>query len=145
MFTFPRCSQLTSCYKLLFVQFLSGGGLVPFNHLCGILQIKRVHSHGMLTLDQIHALNDKLLVNLFANLESNELTRNFTYTCWLVPNCQQTFSSFGNETKSKAQVKAHLRQHIATLRAEAEAEGKWVASSCHRAVYVGVGFSGKGE
>ena len=90
-------------------------------------QIKRgIHSQGMLSLEQIHALNDKLLINLFANLESNELTRNFTYTCWLLPaSCQQSFSSFGNEAKAKSQVKAHLRQHIAAL--IRKAEGKCVA------------------
>ena len=92
-----------------------------------LFQIKRVggvQSQSTLSLEQIQTLNDKLLLNLFASLESNELTRNFTYTCWLLPaSCQQVFSSFGNETKAKAQVKAHLRQHIAAL--AGKAEGRW--------------------
>jgi len=67
-------------------------------------------------LEQIWALNDKQLVALFAEPASNELTRNFAYTCMLMPDsCTAIFTSFGSELKARNAVKEHLLNHLREL------------------------------
>lgn len=70
----------------------------------------------MMTLEQIRMLSDKVLVNTFAELHSDEIKRKYTYRCWLIPEkCQEQFSSFGSEMKARQCVKTHLLSHIGTL------------------------------
>jgi len=67
-------------------------------------------------LDQIWGLNDKQLVALFAEPAANELTRNFAYTCALMPDqCAAIFTSFGSELKARTAVKEHLLDHLREL------------------------------
>ncbi len=69
-----------------------------------------------LHLEQIRGLSDKLLVQLFAELSANEMTRNYTYTCLLVPDkCQEAHSSFGNESKARDRMRVHLTKHVEAL------------------------------
>jgi len=69
-----------------------------------------------LHLDQIRTLSPKFLVNLFGELTSNEITRNYSYTCFLIPEkCSATFTSFGSEIKAREQMKRHLKKHIDDL------------------------------
>ena len=75
-----------------------------------------VNSLEMLTLEQIRMLSDSALINMFADSTSDELRRQFTYTCFLMPeHCQESFSSFGNESRARQRVKAHLLAHIGEL------------------------------
>lgn len=68
-------------------------------------------------------LSDKLLLNMFAELTADEIRRNYAYVCYLIPEkCQQKFTSFGNETKARLQMKTHLLGHIAELLAESNSE-----------------------
>ncbi|XP_029658043.1 uncharacterized protein LOC115232346 isoform X1 [Octopus sinensis] len=74
----------------------------------------------ILNLEQIQSLSDKTLLNLFSEITCNEMTRNFTYQCYLIPEkCQEKFTSFGNETKAKMHMKQHLINHIDQLVYEA--------------------------
>ena len=67
-------------------------------------------------LDEIWSLNDKQLVALFAEPASNELTKNFAYTCALMPEkCAAIFTSFGSELKARESVKEHLLDHLREL------------------------------
>jgi len=67
-------------------------------------------------LDQIWALNDKQLVSLFAEPSANELTKNFAFTCALMPEtCNASFTSFGSESKARNAVKEHLLDHLREL------------------------------
>jgi len=67
-------------------------------------------------LDEIWALNDKQLVTLFAEPASNELTKNFAFTCALMPDsCAAIFTSFGSEFKARSAVKEHLLDHLRAL------------------------------
>jgi len=67
-------------------------------------------------LEQIWALNDKQLVALFAEPAANELTKNFAYTCALMPDkCAAIFTSFGSESKARSAVKEHLLDHLREL------------------------------
>lgn len=75
-----------------------------------------MQSLDLLTLEQIRMLSDKALVNMFADMTANEMTRNYTYTCFLMPNeCKETFTSFGNENRARMRVRAHLLGHIGEL------------------------------
>lgn len=78
-----------------------------------------------LVLDQIRILSDRMLLDMFSELTSNEMRRTFSYRCYLMPNvCAETFSSFGSENKARLQMKSHLMAHIAKLLAEANAPGR---------------------
>lgn len=68
------------------------------------------------TLQQIQSLSQKALISLFAEMSANEMSRNYTYVCHLIPDkCKQSFSSFGNESKSRSQMMAHLASHVEHL------------------------------
>lgn len=55
----------------------------------------------------------------------NEMTKNFTYQCYLMPEkCQEKFTSFGHETKAKIHMQTHLNSHIEQL--AREANGKYL-------------------
>ncbi|XP_064621560.1 uncharacterized protein LOC135484220 [Lineus longissimus] len=97
------------------------------------LTLRNVQSMEVLNLDQIRLLSDKALVNLFADMTSNELKRNYTFTCYLQPNkCFANFSSFGNETRARQLVCSHLREHVEKIVKESEgAKVKFTAEPIH--------------
>lgn len=67
-------------------------------------------------LSEIWALTNKQLVQNFSVLNSNELTKNFAYTCYLMPeNCAEIFTSFGSENKAKSEILYHLLNHLRDL------------------------------
>ena len=77
---------------------------------------RNLQSLDLLNLNQIQTLSDKLLINMFADLVCNEMTRNYTYTCCLMPKkCKDSFSSFGNESKARLKIRTHLLSHIEQL------------------------------
>ncbi|XP_021353621.1 zinc finger protein Xfin-like [Mizuhopecten yessoensis] len=84
----------------------------------------------LLDLDQIQSLSDKALLSFFSEMKSNEITRNFTYTCYLMPKkCQEQFKSFGNETQARMRMRNHLHKHIEKLIEEfndSNIKGKYV-------------------
>jgi len=87
-----------------------------------------------MTLDKIWALNDKQLVALFAEPAANELTKNFAYTCALMPEtCAAIFTSFGSELKARTAVKEHLLDHLRELvsRARGACSGLPNCRTCH--------------
>ncbi|KAK7070507.1 hypothetical protein SK128_006354 [Halocaridina rubra] len=70
----------------------------------------------VLTLDQIAGMTDNLLVKLFAEFESNEMWKRFTYTCRMLPAaCNKYFQSFGSEHKARTGMKMHLHGHLKNL------------------------------
>lgn len=74
----------------------------------------------ILNLEQIQMLSEKSLLNFFSEMTCNEMTRNFTYQCFLIPDkCCERFTSFGNEAKAKLQIRQHLADHIQQLLDEA--------------------------
>ena len=86
-------------------------------------------------LDEIWALNDKQLVALFAEPASNELTKNFAYTCALMPEtCAAIFTSFGSEFKARSAVKEHLLNHLREL--VSKARGMICLSRLLQSIYV---------
>ncbi|XP_055957111.1 B-cell lymphoma 6 protein homolog isoform X2 [Patella vulgata] len=81
---------------------------------------RSIQSLEVLNLDQIQALSDKAVISLFADISSNEMTKNFTFKCYLMPEkCKETYTSFGNESRARAKMRDHLLSHIARLIDEA--------------------------
>lgn len=84
------------------------------------LSMRTIQSLEVLTLEQILGLSEKTLINLFSDVESNEMRRNYTYTCYLMPKqCQKQFTSFGSEMRAYGDIKKHLYQHLDELEREA--------------------------
>ena len=82
--------------------------------------MRTIQSLEVLTLEQILGLKEKILVSMFSDVESNEMRRNFTYTCYLMPKqCQKQYTSFGSEMKALADIKKHLKKHLDDLTKEA--------------------------
>lgn len=78
--------------------------------------MRLLQSLEVLNLKQIQSLSDKFLVNFFAEMTSNEMTRNFIYTCILIPKkCKAQFRSFGNESGARMKMRNHLHKHIEQL------------------------------
>ena len=89
--------------------------IVTFNFILQTTK-RSIHSLELLDLEQIKMLSEKLLVSYFAELSSNEMTRNFTFTCYLMPKvCKEQFKSFGNETQARLKMKKHLLKHLEQL------------------------------
>ena len=81
---------------------------------------RSVQHMDFLTLDQIQALSAKNLVNMFSELSSNEMTKNYTYACYLIPSkCKESYTSFGNESKARSLMREHLVKHVAVLTKQA--------------------------
>lgn len=60
------------------------------------------------------------LVKQFAIFTSDELKRQYSYTCALVPGCQQKYTSFASEEKARVSIKSHLEEHLEYLKADKE-------------------------
>ncbi|XP_074644542.1 uncharacterized protein LOC141901259 isoform X5 [Tubulanus polymorphus] len=97
------------------------------------LTLRTIQSMDVLTLDQIRYLTDKSLVNLFSDMSSDEIKRNYTFTCYLIPSkCEVAVSSFGNEMKARLRMCQHLRDHIKQLSEEyADPKVKFTAEPLH--------------
>lgn len=102
-------------------------------HKCHILFIdssfffqitkRNVQNLEVFNLEQIQLLSERCLVNFFSDLTSNEITRNFIFTCALMPDkCQVQYKSFGNETQARLRMKKHLNAHIQDLLKEQNGE-----------------------
>ena len=79
---------------------------------------------------EICQLSDKQLVLMFSEMTSNEITRNFAYTCYLMPEtCAQIYTSFGNESRAKSCMELHLLDHVHTLLKKARADRSFTFTS----------------
>lgn len=84
---------------------------------------RNVQNLEVFNLEQIQLLSERCLVNFFSDLTSNEITRNFIFTCALMPDkCQVQYKSFGNETQARLRMKKHLNAHIQDLLKEQNGE-----------------------
>lgn len=77
---------------------------------------RRPSDYDLLTLDHVSSMTENLLLKLFAEFESNEMWKRFTYTCGMLPAaCSKYFQSFGSEHKARSGMKAHLQTHLKSL------------------------------
>lgn len=87
-----------------------------------ILYLQRnVHTLEKLDLNDISHLSDKLLANMFTELNSDEIRKSFTVQCALMPDtCAHEVTVFGSEMKGRFIMIAHLREHIKGLKKQQE-------------------------
>lgn len=60
------------------------------------------------------------LVKLFSVFSSNELKRQYSYSCALVPGCGQSYTSFASEGRARMSIKSHLADHLEFLKNNAD-------------------------
>lgn len=83
----------------------------------------------MIDLETMQMLTDKCLLSFFSEMTSNEITRNFTYTCYMLPGkCKQQYKSFGNENQARLRMKDHLLKHISRFVDELKGTGNLIWS-----------------
>ncbi|XP_054708506.1 zinc finger protein 43-like [Uloborus diversus] len=85
---------------------------------------KKSNGSELLNFDQIKSLSEKMLIEMFSELSCDEIRKNYSFKCFLMPDrCTQIFKSFGNETRARFKIKAHLLSHIKDLAEEANENG----------------------
>ena len=77
---------------------------------------KRKNQDVHLNLTQILCMNHTQLVKHFSVFTSDELKRQYSFMCTLVPGCQQKYTSFASEGKARASITAHLTDHLDWLK-----------------------------
>lgn len=58
------------------------------------------------------------LIKQFTIFTSDELKKQYSYTCALVPDCQKKYTSFASEEKARVSIKNHLEEHLEDLKAD---------------------------
>lgn len=83
--------------------------------------VKRKTQETCLNVPQLLSMPMSQLVKQFSVLTSDELKRQFSYTCTLVDGCNQKYTSFASEGKARKSIKAHLAEHLEYLRTNEQA------------------------
>lgn len=73
------------------------------------------------TVHQLLSMSVSHLVKQFAIFTSDELKRQYSYTCALMPGCQQKYTSFASEGKARTSIKNHLEEHLRCFKMNKEA------------------------
>ncbi|XP_011642485.2 LOW QUALITY PROTEIN: variant-silencing SET domain-containing protein-like [Pogonomyrmex barbatus] len=81
------------------------------------------------TVSQLMSMPVSHLIKQFAIFTSDELKRQYSYSCALVPGCQQKYTSFASEEKARVCIKNHLEEHLEHLKADKEAYDTFTAKS----------------
>ncbi|XP_011050078.1 PREDICTED: uncharacterized protein LOC105143439 isoform X1 [Acromyrmex echinatior] len=81
------------------------------------------------TVSQLVSMPVSHLVKQFAVFTSDELKRQYSYTCALVPGCHEKYTSFASEEKARACIKIHLEKHLEQLKADKETYDTFTAKS----------------
>ncbi|KAI4494413.1 hypothetical protein M0802_008905 [Mischocyttarus mexicanus] len=82
---------------------------------------KRKAQEMRLNVPQLLSMPMSQLVKQFSVLTSDELKRQFSYTCTLVDGCEQKYTSFASEGKARKSMKAHLAEHLEYLKSNEQA------------------------
>ncbi|XP_012272293.1 uncharacterized protein LOC105695361 isoform X2 [Orussus abietinus] len=81
------------------------------------------------TLPQLLTMPSTQLVKQFTIFTSDELKRQYSYTCMLIPDCGQRYTSFASEGRARMSIKAHLADHLECLKRDKEAYSTFVATT----------------
>lgn len=71
-------------------------------------------------VNQLLSMPATQLVKLFSVFSSDELKRQYSYSCALVPGCGQNYTSFASEGRARMSIKSHLADHLEFLKNNAE-------------------------
>lgn len=80
--------------------------------------MKRKESY--FTVSQLVSMPVSHLIKQFAVFTSDELKRQYSYACALVPDCHQKYTSFASEEKARTCIKNHLEEHLEHLKEDKE-------------------------
>lgn len=83
--------------------------------------IKRKTYESLFTVPQLLSMPASQLVKQFSIFTSDELKRQYSYTCALVVGCGQKYTSFASEGRARMSIKAHLAEHLEYLKTNKDA------------------------
>ncbi|XP_076281706.1 uncharacterized protein LOC143209651 isoform X2 [Lasioglossum baleicum] len=72
------------------------------------------------SVPQLLSMPASQLVKQFSIFTSDELKRQYSYTCALVVGCGQKYTSFASEGRARMSIKAHLAEHLEYLKTNKE-------------------------
>ncbi|XP_076381731.1 uncharacterized protein LOC117220299 [Megalopta genalis] len=91
--------------------------------------IKRKSQEIYFGVPQLLSMPASQLVKQFSIFTSDELKRQYSYTCALVVGCGQKYTSFASEGRARMSIKAHLAEHLEYLKANKETYKTFTAKS----------------
>lgn len=81
---------------------------------------KRKNQETCHTVAQLLSMPTSQLVKQFSIFTSDELKRQYSYTCALIVGCGQKYTSFASEGRARLSIKAHLAEHLEYLKTNNE-------------------------
>ncbi|XP_020706558.2 uncharacterized protein LOC105683399 isoform X2 [Athalia rosae] len=89
--------------------------------------VKKKCQEPSFTSSQLLSMPATQLVKQFSVFTSDELKRQYSYTCALVPGCGQRYTSFASEGRARMSIKAHLADHLDFLKRDEAAYSTFTA------------------
>ena len=83
--------------------------------------LKRKNQDLTFNVSQLISMSATQLVKQFSIFTSDELKRQYSYVCALLPDCEQKYTSFASEGRARMSMKAHLKDHLEYLKSDKEA------------------------
>lgn len=90
---------------------------------------KRKSQESSFNVSQLLSMPASQLVKQFSIFTSDELKRQYSYTCALIIGCGQKYTSFASEGKARMSIKAHLAEHLEYLKTNKETYKTFTAKS----------------
>ncbi|XP_076661825.1 uncharacterized protein LOC143365493 [Halictus rubicundus] len=91
--------------------------------------IRRKPQEVSFSVPQLLSMPASQLVKQFSIFTSDELKRQYSYTCALVVGCGQKYTSFASEGRARMSIKAHLAEHLEYLKTNKETYKTFTAKS----------------
>ncbi|XP_076246797.1 uncharacterized protein LOC143186866 [Calliopsis andreniformis] len=91
--------------------------------------MKRKNQESSYTVPQLLSMPASQLVKQFSIFTSDELKRQYSYTCALIVGCGQKYTSFASEGRARMSIKAHLAEHLEYLKTNKETYKTFTAKS----------------
>ncbi|CAK9832305.1 Zinc finger protein 771 [Anthophora retusa] len=91
--------------------------------------VKRKIHESSFNVPQLLSMPASQLVKQFSIFTSDELKRQYSYTCALVVGCGQKYTSFASEGRARMSIKAHLAEHLEYLKTNKDTYKTFTAKS----------------
>ncbi|XP_076639254.1 uncharacterized protein LOC143351533 isoform X2 [Colletes latitarsis] len=91
--------------------------------------IRRKTQESSFNVSQLLSMPASQLVKQFSIFTSDELKRQYSYTCALIIGCGQKYTSFASEGRARMSIKAHLAEHLEYLKTNKDAYKTFTAKS----------------
>ncbi|XP_015593645.1 uncharacterized protein LOC107267003 isoform X2 [Cephus cinctus] len=88
---------------------------------------KRKSHETTFSVEQLLAMPASQLVKQFSVFTSDELKRQYSYACALIPGCTERYTSFASECRARMSIKAHLADHLEFLKRDAVSYSSFTA------------------